>query len=88
METEDIIEGGIILGILIAIGFIIYEAFGFLNSSGATDAVKSALAPVATASDTLFGQGAGTPGTNSNLFYDGVDNFFHTGSIYDTTRNQ
>lgn len=82
METEEIIEGGIILGIVIAIGFILYEAFGFLNQSGATDAVKSALAPVAKASDTLFGQGAGTPGTDSNLFYTGIDNFFGTGSVF------
>lgn len=82
MEIEDVLELGIIALIVAGIGFILYEGFGFLNSSGATDTVKAALAPVATASDTLFGKGADTPGTNSNLFYTGIDNFFSTGSIY------
>lgn len=86
METEEIVELGIIALIVAGIGFILYEAFGFFKDSGATSAIgnvaDAVTAPVATASDTLFGKGAGIPGSNSNEFYTGIDNFFHTGSIY------
>lgn len=82
MKTEDILELGLIALIVGGVAYILYEAFGFFNQSGATGAVSAALAPVTKASDTLFGKGAGTPGTDSNLFYSGVENFFTSGSVY------
>lgn len=82
METEDIVELGIIALIVVAVGFILYEAFGFLSESGATGGIASALSPLTKAASTLTSSDASTPLSDSNLFYSGIDNFFNTGSIY------
>ena len=96
METEDIIELGIIAAVLIAVAVILYEVFGFFKDSGATSALSSAgngaasvLNAGASAIDTLTGGGStSVPGSNSNLFYSGVENFFSTGSVYGNQGSQ
>jgi ABC-type nitrate/sulfonate/bicarbonate transport system substrate-binding protein len=89
METEDILELGIIAVVLIAIGWILYQALGFFQNSGVTDTLSAAgggaaqvLNAGAGAVQTLTGGGDTAPGSNNNLFYSGVENFFSTGSIY------
>jgi hypothetical protein len=49
-----------------------------------SNAAGAALQFVATPIDTITGANgsAGTPGTDSNLFYSGINNLFTTGSIY------
>ena len=88
------------VGILVAgIIWLVYDVF---NKSGASRAVSSAAdtidsagtliqAPIDAVSgavDTISGNGASVPGSNSNLFYTGISNFFKTGSIYDSGSGQ
>lgn len=81
METEDIVELGIIAVVLIAVAYILAKALGFLNSSGVTGGISSVLSPVGDAVSTVTGD-ASVPLSNANLFFQGIDNLFTTGSIY------
>lgn len=91
METEEVIELGFIAVIVIGIGFILWKAIDFFSESGLTGGASNLVGalsqPVAHASDTLLGSDVNVAGSDSNLFYNGIDNFFHTGSIYDTNRS-
>lgn len=88
MDAEDVISFGFIALIVAGIGYIIYEAIGFYNQGGSplqslgsavSTAVDAASAPVSTL---VGGPSTADPGSSSNLFYQGIDNFFTTGSIY------
>lgn len=81
METEEIVELGIIAVIVIGVAYILVQAFGFLNSSGVTGGLATALSPVGDAVSTLTGD-ASKPLSDANLFYQGIDNLFSAGSIY------
>jgi hypothetical protein len=86
METEEVVELGLIAVIVIAVAYIIAKALGFLDASGvpgaASNLLSSATAPLGKAASTLVTGDASVPLSDSNLFYSGIDNFFNTGSIY------
>jgi hypothetical protein len=80
----DVVEVGFGAVIAIAIAFIIYELLQALsNQSGPLGQAASAITkPVTTAEQTLLGgTSTGQNGTDSNLFYSGIENFFTTGSL-------
>jgi uncharacterized protein (UPF0333 family) len=57
------------------------SAAGVVQSAG--QLVQSPINAISGAVDTLSGgQATSTPASNSNLFYEGVSNFFTCGSIY------
>jgi hypothetical protein len=84
------------LGVVAAL--VVYVIYQAINNTGAGTATKAAGDLAATAGgaaedvlkagegviDTLTGGGDSTPGNASNgtLFYQGIQNFFSTGSIY------
>lgn len=91
MATMDAVEGleavAVVGGIALAAYFAYKLLMGFGNSQtgAATDSLVSGLVQIpATGINTIVGAGgaAGVPGTDSNLFYGGLDNLFTTGSIY------
>jgi hypothetical protein len=90
--AEDL-EGGeialIVAGVAI-VAFVIYKIVGLFNSGNTATPVGAAGGTVASVLNaatqgvnTLLGTdaSAGTPGSNSNLFYTGIENFFTTGSL-------
>lgn len=92
MDDIDLAEVGFVAVIAIVIGFIIYELLQALqNTNGPIGgAAKAIVAPVQSAEDTILGanNSAGVTGSNSNLFYSGIENFFTTGDLNgDTSSN-
>ena len=89
METEDIVELGIIAVVLIAVAYILAKALGFLSAPSDPNSptgkigsgISTLLSPVGDAISTLTGD-ASVPLSNANLFFQGIDNLFTTGSIY------
>lgn len=76
METEDVVELGLIAVIVIALGYVIVKALGFLGDSGVPQGIGTALndatAPVTTAEQTLLGDFSSAPSgqpSNSSLLY-------------------
>jgi hypothetical protein len=95
---EDL-EGGelalIVVGVAI-VAYVIYKIVGLFNSGSSSTPLGAAGGTVAavlnaaqTGVDTLTGgSSTSTPGSNSNLFYTGLSNFFSTGSLSGDTSSQ
>lgn len=85
MDDIDLAEVGFVAVIAIVVGFIIYEILQSINSPSSPigQAASAVTAPVTAAETTLLGTGgaAGVTGSDSNLFWSGITNFFSTGNL-------
>ena len=86
--TLDGIEDVLIVGGACVLAYFLYQLLSGLGSSQTGQAADSLAASAvqipATGLNTIVGTdgAASTPGTDSNLFYSGVDNLIDHGSIY------
>lgn len=86
MATNAIegLEEVAIIGGLAFLAYVLYNAFSSPAGQAIGQLASGLIQIPATALNTLVASGdaAGTPGTDSNLFYAGVNNLLSTGSIY------